>query len=156
MKIQLGTIAEEAAACRERWNGYDPGTLAMHVHHNVPFEILTQSAEKRIAYILNVKPEDERALRLRCFAPVDLARFPKLRKANAEWLRARAALQGDYAECKQIAAAWAWRKAKFAWEQANAALEEICAAIPHAELCPLGSDCPWDGETIFRIGRKEK
>jgi hypothetical protein len=154
MTLKLGTIRQEAAACRKRWEGYVPGTLAMHVHHNVPFEILTQPSENRIAYILNVKPEDERALRLRCFAPVDLARFPKLRKANAEWLRARAALQEDYAERKQIT--MAWRKAKFVWEQTNAALEEICAAIPHAKLCPLGEDCPWDGETIFRIARKEK
>jgi hypothetical protein len=147
--LKLGTIEQEAAACRTRWVGHGIGTLAVHLHHGIPFEMLTKLAEERITYILKEKTEDERALRLRCFAPVDLAKFPKLQKANAEWLRARAALQGDYAECKQIAAAWTWQKAKFAWEQANVALEEICAAIPHAKLCPLGSDCPWDGKTIF-------
>jgi hypothetical protein len=175
MTLKLGTIRQEAAACRERWNGYDTGTFAAHVHHELDFEPLTQPAEKRIAFILNEKPEDERALRLRCFAPVDLAKFPKLRKsaaawkkvdaawhrAHAAWRKAEAKWERSNAKCDQAHAKCAQAHAKCAqahakWEQAAAALREICAAYPHAELCPLGSDCPWDGETIFRIGRKEK
>jgi hypothetical protein len=201
--LKLGTITEEAAACRKRWKGYDTGTFAAHVHHDVPFEILTQSAGKRIAFILSEKPEDERALRLRCFAPVDMSRFPMTQQTRAAWEEIAAAWLKASAESKQIAAAWRaaeaerlkadaackklrtesrdstaeWeeavaaylnadavceqvadtlRKARAEWMKVVPALEEICAAIPHAKLCPLGSDCPWDGKTIFRIGRKEK
>jgi hypothetical protein len=175
MMLKLGTIEQEAAFCRARWQGFGVGTLAAHVHHELDFEPLTQPAEKRIAFILNEKPEDERALRLRCFAPVHLAKFPKLRKsaaawkkvyaawhrAHAAWRKAEAKWERSNAKCDQAHAKWERSNAKCdqahakcaqahaKCEQAAAALREICAAYPHAELCPLGSDCPWDGKTIF-------
>jgi hypothetical protein len=175
--LKLGTIEQEDAACRARWKGFGIGTLAAHVHHNVSFEILTQSAGKRIAYILRKKPEDERALRLRCFAPVDLTGFPKLRKSVAIWNRAVAAWRKARAESEETSALWrktvvvllkpkpnatreklydACKQANIEWWKAKAkllktevALRKICVTIPHKELCPLGPDCPWDGKTIF-------
>jgi multidrug resistance efflux pump len=191
MMLKLGTIEQEAAACRERWKGYDTGTLAAHAHHEIPFEVLTQPSETRIAYILSKKPENERALRLRCFAPVDLTKFPELRKATAEWEQIAAAWLKAGATSREMTAAWlnadaalseaktktereqaygAWKQAGAKWrktdaelqkvkaqlESAEAKLRKIPATAPHAEICPLGSDCPWDGKTIFRIGRKEK
>jgi hypothetical protein len=165
--LKLGTIEEEAAACRERWKNYDIGTLAAHLHHEEPFELLTKPAEARITYILSKKPENERALRLRCFAPIDLTKFPKLRKvsdalweADTAWWKASDALRKASDALREADTAWwkvsdALRKADAVrWEtgavrwKANAAFKRIYA-IPHAKLCPLGEDCPWDGETIF-------
>jgi hypothetical protein len=140
--LKLGTIEQEAAACLARWQGFDVGTFAAHVHHDAPFEMLYCTAEVRIAYILSQKPEDERALRLRCFAPVDLTGFPKLRKSVDIWNRTVAAWRKARAESEE--ASTLWRKT-----EAEIVLREICAAISHKELCPLGENCPWDGETIF-------
>jgi hypothetical protein len=175
--LKLGTIEQEATACRERWKGYDTGTFAAHVHHDAPFEGLCYPAEVRIAYILSKKPEDERALRLRCFAPVDLTGFPKLRKSSATWNRAVAAWRKACAVDEETSALWrktvvvllkpksdatrgklydAWKQANIEWWKAKAkllkteaALRKICVAIPHKKLCPLGPHCPWDGKTIF-------
>jgi hypothetical protein len=38
MTLRLGTIEQEAAACRARWKGFGIGTLAAHVHHDVVAE----------------------------------------------------------------------------------------------------------------------
>jgi hypothetical protein len=178
--LKLGTIEEEAAACRERWKDYGIGTLAAHLHHGMPFEMLTKPAEERITYILKEKPEDERALRLRCFAPiVNLSQFPKLQKfattrkqVITTWLKARAKHQKIFvawwkaedalAKNKPKAEAKWWKvgndlrnagydlwKAEVALWEIEAMVRKISATIPHDELCPLGFNCPWDGETIF-------
>jgi hypothetical protein len=151
------------------WQGFGVGTFAEHVHH-----MLCCPAEVRIAYILSKKPEDEHALRLRCFASVDLTEFPKLRESVATWNRAVAAWRKARAESEDTSALWRKTVTVFTpnatreklydtWKQANVklsqtktklleaevALRKICAAIPHAKLCPLGADCPWDGYTIL-------
>jgi hypothetical protein len=161
--LKLGTIEEEVAACRKRWKDFGVGVVALaaHIHHDTPFERLCYPAEERIAYILKEKPEDERALRLRCFAPLDLTKFSKWRKASAVWRKASAAWEQTLAELLKVRVksgktSAAYRKAETALWKAGAALrkaevvlQKICDRIPHTELCPLGSDCPWDGETIF-------
>jgi hypothetical protein len=147
MTLKLETIAEEAAFCRARWTGFSTGTIAAHLHHDVPFEPLCYIADLRILYILSEKPKNERALRLRCFAPVDWTRIPRLRKSAAAWKQAYEAWRDTEAP---------WWKSEYLWwnrepalRKAHAALRKICAEIPHKELCPLGENCPWDGETIF-------
>jgi hypothetical protein len=137
--LKLGTIEEEAAACRARWAGHGIGTLAAHLHHGIPFELLKEPAERRIAFILSEKAEDEHALRLRCFAPVNLAKFLKLQKAEA-------ALRKGETELRNAIGA---RKAEAAWRKIKTALRKISVETPHAKLCPLGEHCPWDGKTIF-------
>ena len=116
----LLSIEEEAAACREAFEGVKLYSLVVHCHHEVLFEILTELAENRIAYILSHKPRNEQALRLRLFRPVSkeaLKKYPKLDKARAEL-----------------------DKASAEWDKARAD-----KAI-HADICP---DCPWNGHTIF-------
>jgi hypothetical protein len=88
MNLKLGTIAEEAATCREAFKGYAVGGLVLHCHHEKLFEYLVEPAENRIAYILQDKPESERALRLRLFRPLRQETL----KADAEWEKAYAEL----------------------------------------------------------------
>ena len=158
----LLSIKEEAAACREAFKGVKLDSLVVHCHHEVLFEILTELAENRIAYILSHKPRNEQALRLRLFRPVSkeaLKKYPKWNKARAEWDKARDEWDKANAEFAKANAEWntaraEWNKARAEWDKANAELAkasaELAKATPdtaiHADICP---DCPWDGHTIF-------
>ena len=86
--MELGTIHEEAALCRAAWVGRPIGTIAIHCHHEMEIEPLTETAENRITYILQIKPESEQALRLRLFRPSIIP--AKLDAARAKWDAARA------------------------------------------------------------------
>jgi hypothetical protein len=123
--MELGTIHEEAALCRAAWVGRPIGTIAIHCHHEMEIEPLTETAENRITYILQIKPESEQALRLRLFRPSIIP--AKLDAARAKWGAARAKL--DAARAK--------------WDAARAE-----RGLPHSAFCTT-PDCPWDGKTIF-------
>jgi hypothetical protein len=123
--LKLGTIAQEAKACRKAFKDIEMGALVRHCHHEILCETLTEPAENRIAYILSGKPENEQALRLRLFRPIVCSHaWPvRLQKADADW-----------------------EKADADWEKAYYAFSVQYAASPHAKDCP---DCTWNGRTIF-------
>ena len=75
MTLTLGTIAEEAAACRAAFAARPRARYAAHVHHDKPVEELTEPVEERIAYTLAHKPEEEQALRLHCLRPATLRQW---------------------------------------------------------------------------------
>ena len=156
----LLSIEAEAAACREAFKGIKLYSLVVHCHHEVLFEILTEPAENRIAYILSDKPRNEQALRLRLFRPVSkkaLKKYPKLAKARAEWDKASAELAKASAELAKARAEWAkasaewakagaeWDKAYAEWDKANAEFMPQLMAL-HAEECP---DSVWNGQSLF-------
>ena len=68
MNTPLGTIEEEAAACRAAWAA-NPAKWGWHIHHDTLCEELAYPIEDRIGYILTQKPKTERALRLRLMRP---------------------------------------------------------------------------------------
>ena len=99
--LVLKSIEEEAADCRKAFEGVTVGTLVLHCHHEVLSEALSEPAEHRIAYILDHKPKDEQALRLRLFRPVSqdvINRNADRQKAYADWQKAYADWQKVYAD----------------------------------------------------------
>jgi len=129
-KLKLGSIADEAAACRKAWAAHPKAILAWHCHHEILIEKLTEPAENRIAYILRDKPEHEQALRLHLFRPFRGPLPAQLKKATAEWHKADAE----------------WHKADAEWHKATAEWHKAGAVIAHKKQC---KNCPWDGKTIF-------
>ena len=138
-----------------------------HVHHDILLEYC-YDAQERTDFILENKPESERALRLRLFQPVkgklpkavvkahialDKARIAQ-DKARITWEKAYIAMQTN--KGRGAAAVnrtyIAWEKACIALNKAEIALDKAVAdnmpAIEalHAKECP---DCPWNGRTIF-------
>ena len=148
MDMMLKSIEEEAADCRAAFANVPVGALAWHVHHDVLVEPLALSAEARISYILNHKPEQEQALRLHLFRPVTGPLPPELDKASAELGKASAEWHKASAEWYKARAAWG--KACAEWGNACAEWDKACAEW-HRQQCP---DCPWDGQTIFEEGRE--
>ncbi len=109
--MKLQSIEKEAAACRKAFKGYK-GRTAIHVHHAVLAEELTEPAENRIAYILSDKPEREQALRLRLFRPA-----PWLDAALAEYGRVQGAALAEYGRVKGPALAEYERVKGPAWAE---------------------------------------
>ena len=91
-KLKLGTIAEEAAACRKAFEGFEVGGLVMHCHHYLIAERLREPAKSRISYILNTKDPQERALRLRLFRPVTEEVIERLSRKDSQIKEADAKL----------------------------------------------------------------
>ena len=130
-KLRLGSIADEASACRKAFEHVEIGTWVVHCHHSMLFETLTEPAENRIAFILSSKPEHEQALRLRLFRPLPQTAGKKLASLFADYKAKLASLVADYqAKCAPL---YADHRAK--------------RASIHAKNCIAG--CPWDGITIF-------
>ena len=126
-KLKLGTIEEEAAACRLAFAGVEIGACVLHCHHESLFEYLSAPAEERITFILLNKTTAEQALRLHLFRPVPNSVLESVQpELDAEWERV-------YAERKRVDAEW---------KRVDAELIEKL----HPKLCP---NCPWDGRTIF-------
>ena len=96
--MKLGTIKEEAAACRAAWASHPKAKYGTHIHHEIVAENLTEPIENRIAYILSGKPKHEQALRLRLMRPVAAA-------ALAEYDKAKAAAWADYNKVEAAALA---------------------------------------------------
>ena len=130
--MKYGTIKQEAAACRRRFKGVKIGSLVWFCHHEKPLEFLTENASARIAYILENKLADEKAIRLHWFRPFKGELPDKVQKAYAEWEKAYAEREKAYAE---------WQKAAAEWKKAYA--EFIPSLI--AKYLP---GCPWDGEKL--------
>jgi hypothetical protein len=126
MKLRLKSVEEEAADCRAAFQGVPVGALALHVHHGVLVEPLIEPAENRIRYILEAKPQDEKALRLRLFRPIPPEYItPELVRARAELARAReewvkAVVDLARAREEWVKAGAEWAKAEAEWVKAGA------------------------------------
>ena len=150
MTLVLKSIEEEAEDCRKAFEGVEIGSLVLHCHHEVLSERLSESAGNRIAYILDHKPRNERALRLRLFRPVSqdaINRSADRQKAYADWQKAYADRQKADADRQKACADWG--KAYADRQKADADLRKACVelgTLVHLDVC---KDCPWDGQTIF-------
>ncbi len=155
-------IEKQAALCRKAFKGVKVGAVVQHCHHGQWLEVLTETPETRIAYILEQKPVEEQAERLRRFRPIgpEERRLPAaLRTAAAAWQKSDAALQTAAAAYQKSDAAlqksdaalqkeyevWqkeyeVWHKADLAWQKA-AADPKVLAL--HTEIC----GCPWSPTT---------
>ena len=133
------SIDEEAAACRAAFAAMPEAKYAVHLHHEEPVEALNEPAENRIRYILEEKPKEERALRLRLFRPVTAT-------ARAEYQRVSAPAHAEYQRVSDTAWAEYQRVRDTAWAE-----YQLVRAPAHAAICVPG--CPFDGKSIF--GRKE-
>src|SRR5208282_6698648 len=110
-KLQLGSIADEAAACRKAFARIKTGAWVVHCHHETLFEKLTESAENRIAYILSSKPEHEQALRLRLFRPIPQTVGKRCAPLDADYEAKRVPLYADYqALCAPLYADYAAKR----------------------------------------------
>ena len=156
--MNLLTITEEAAACRDAFKGVADNAAVWLCHHEVLTERLAEPAENRIAYILSDKPEHEQALRLRLFRPA-----PELEAAYAEYRRVKGPAYAEYqrvnglayAEYQRVrgpAYAEYVRVNGLAWaeyvrvEGAALADRNATAAKLYVVRFP---DSPWNGKTIF-------
>ena len=166
--MKLNSIAVEAAACRKAFKGSKIADAVLHCHHKVLYELLTEPAENRINFILSMKPEHERALRLHLFRPVSKSKITSLtrkhsaiKKADADWQKADADWQKAYADWQKAHAdrrkadadrqkAYAdWQKADADWQKADADRQKAYAdlgALIHPHVC---KNCVWNGKTIF-------
>src|SRR5574337_766887 len=81
--LKLGTIDEEAAACRAAWAAMPDAKYGVHIHHKELAEPVSAPIENRITYILSNKPENERALRLRLMRPITAMQYKVYNEAKA-------------------------------------------------------------------------
>lgn len=96
----IGTIEEEAAACRAAFANVEVGTLVMFCHHAIPLETLREPAEYRIQSILTQKIYREQALRLHFFRSVP-GTYVKAREAWEAWEKAREA-RGAWVKAQEV------------------------------------------------------
>ena len=153
-RMMLGTIEEELAACRKRFEGVEVGAFVWCCHHEIELEVLTEPPEKRIDYIMHENSSIERARRLYEFRPV-LGKLPaELGKARVEWNNASAEWDKAYDE---------WNKARAEWDKARAELAKAYDEY-HVEIHALHvaevPDTAWNGTSILGgsaaiTGRKE-
>ncbi len=130
-KLRLGSIEDEASACRKAFEQVHVGAWVIHCHHEILFERLIEPAKNRIAFILSSKSENEQALRLRLFRPLPQTVVKKIAPPFAFYVAKWASLDAAYeAKLAPLDAAY---KAK--------------RVLIHRETCIAG--CPWDGKTIF-------
>src|SRR5574337_90762 len=81
--LKLGTIEDEAYACRAAWAAMPDAEYGVHIHHGFLAEDLSEPIENRINYILSDKPENERALRLRLMRPIPVRQWKVYEEAIA-------------------------------------------------------------------------
>ena len=155
----IGTIEQETAACRKRFEGVEVGSAVRCCHHERLLEILEKPAENRIWYILTYKGRGEQARRLHEFWPIpqDMYADYEAKHASlyADYKAKHAPLYADY-EAKHAsldadykakrASLYADYKAKRAplyadYEAKRAPLDELIIA--------LVSDTTWNGESIL-------
>ena len=126
---------------------------AFHGHHDTLVGFC-YDYDGRVEYIVNLKPREERELRLRLFKLIPEEKIPGR----------------DSEEFQAITKAWeaqakAWEAQAKAWETQAKVWEAQAKAVVayttkfkeeleklHNELCP---NCPWDGETIFTRRNKK-
>ena len=157
---KLGSIEEEAAACRAAFAGVTVGAWVLFCHHNIIVEQLSEPPENRISYILRKKPENERAARLHWFRP--------LSQTIADDYRAkREPIYDDYrAKCDQLDDDYR-AKNKPIYDDYRAKREQLDDDY-RAKRDPIDDDyrakreqldddlmgrhlpgCPWNGKTLF-------
>jgi len=156
--LELKSIEEEAADCRDALANTQVGDLVWLCHHEVLMERLYEPAENRINYILSSKSTGEQALRLRCFRPVDVERLQadaerrkadaECRKAYAEYRKANAECRKANAECQKANAEWqkadAERLQAYAeWQKAYAELQKADAERQKAYAEWHKADAEW-------------
>ena len=133
----IGTIAQEAAACRKRFAGVTVGSWVRCCHHEVLAEELTEPPENRIEYILAKKSTREQARRLREFAPIPS-------EMVADYQAKHASIEADYeAKIEPIEADY---RAKIAPIEADYQAKYVQLQAPIIALVP---DTTWTGESIF-------
>ena len=140
--MNLGTIEEEAAACRAAFAGVGVGALAWCIHHGIELEILVEPPEARIEYILTSKVSAERALRLHEMRPV-LGKLPiAVVKAYADYDKAYADYVKAYADYDKADADY--DKARADYDKARADCASEITALHQSEV----PDTTWDGHSI--------
>ena len=153
IQIELKSIEEEAEDCRAAFAGVGVGTPAVHLHHGIAVERLTEPPEARISHILASKDYSEQALRLRLFRPVFRGGIP-MNTTYAEVDAVYARWDAAYAELKKaftiMNSTSECDKACLKYGQARAEALKALANL-HEDLC-MTRGCPWDGETIFSKG----
>ena len=83
--MKLGTIEQEADACRNAFAKSKVGDWAWHIHHMELCEKIEEPIENRIQCIITQKPEHERALRLRLMRPISKSSHKVVEPAQAEF-----------------------------------------------------------------------
>src|ERR1017187_6276709 len=127
-------IQQELAACRAAWAAQPDAKFGWCIHHKIELELLTETIENRINYILTDKPKREQALRFLNMRPFSVVRAEldktraELDKASAEWCKADDELDKARAE---------WCKAGAEWDGKEA-----------AHLADVPSHT-WNGTSIF-------
>ena len=135
--------------------------LALHVHHNIPWEWLWDYKE-RVAVIKRDKPYSEQGLRLRLLKIIPLEQLPEelleaateREKAWAKWEKADMKYNKVEKKWENAGEEWGeeWEKERGRWEKAEVVFYTVLKKYNpeiealHKELCP---NCPWDGQTIF-------
>ena len=147
--MKLNSIAKEARACRAACAHSKVGDLMQLLHHGQLAEVLSEPVENRISYILNYKPKEEQALRLRMLRP-----WPGVvPQPLAEAYTARDEARTAYDEARaRDEALTAYHKAYTIYDEArNAYNKARTAARPELERQHRAAypDSPWNGKTIF-------
>lgn len=132
MVMKLRSAEEEKKACDKAWESSvgKKATHAWHAHHEVLAErVYSGGAKQRADYIFSVKPQKEKALRLRLFRPVrnQKALNAAIEKRAHSWTAGRS-----------------YSKLLTEYKKKMAAL--------HEKECD--KDCPWNGRTIFAKPKK--
>jgi hypothetical protein len=136
-------IQQELAACRAAWAAQPDAKFGWCIHHEIELELLTETIENRINYILTDKPKREQALRFLNMRPFSVVPA-ELDKAGAE-------LDKAGAEWRKASAEWRWRKASAELDKASAEWNKACAKWDGKEAAHL-ADVPshtWNGTSIF-------
>jgi len=152
-ELQLGSITDEATACRKAFKDVKAGEFVLHCHHEILGEILTQDPENRITYILSSKPEHEQALRLHLFRPIPKRLQKEFKSLDADYIPKRDSLYADYiAKRDPLYADYIPKRdslyADYIAKRDSLYADYIAKRAPlHTEVCIVG--CPWNGKTIF-------
>ena len=162
-RLGLGTIDEEAAACRKAFEGVEVGAPVVHCHHEREWvELLLEPAEHRIRCILVVKPRSEHALRLRLFRPmcIPAGEIPEWDEALAQCQCARAEYARAWAEYNRTRAEYnrtraeynrtraeyarAWAEYDRTWAEYDRTRAEYARASNEYECARAEYDRTWD------------
>lgn len=149
IKLKLLRIEEEAAACRKAFKDVKAGVFVVHCHHDVLGESLIEKAERRIAYILNNKPQQEQALRLRLFRPVFKEILVSL---GDEIKKAGTRRQKAYTECRK--ANTEQEKADVKREKADVKREKADTRLQKANTVRERVEAKREKEKVYAEWRK--
>ena len=122
------------------------GTLCWLMFHGELLSVSFMPMSERVEDIKGYKPPREILTRLRWMRPV-WGELPKsVTKAGREVVRAREAHEESLEEVDYLRLDRANDKWKRAVKRCRKSIEKL-----HAKECP---GCPWDGETLFPLGKQ--